>query len=131
MPYNPDIANAFFRMGYVEAWGRGFTKMIDQCREAGLPDPQYEYRTSGVWAVFRKDIYHEAYLKELGLNERQIKAVLYVKDNGKITNSEYQEINDCSRNTASSDLAILVERELLTPSGKRVSARPSTYFLIN
>jgi len=93
--------------------------MIDQCREAGLPDPQYEYRTSGVWAIFRKDIYHEAYLKELGLNERQIKAVLYVKDNGKITNSEYQEINDCSRNTASSDLAILVERELLTPSGKR------------
>ncbi|WKZ64033.1 MAG: ATP-binding protein [Saprospiraceae bacterium] len=21
MPYNPDIANAFFRSGYIEAWG--------------------------------------------------------------------------------------------------------------
>lgn len=26
-PYNPDIANAFFRSGYVEAWGRGIEKL--------------------------------------------------------------------------------------------------------
>ena len=26
-PYNPNIANAFFRAGYVEAWGRGIEKM--------------------------------------------------------------------------------------------------------
>lgn len=25
-PYNPNIANAFFRAGYVEAWGRGIEK---------------------------------------------------------------------------------------------------------
>lgn len=23
-PYNPDLANTFFRAGYIESWGRGF-----------------------------------------------------------------------------------------------------------
>jgi ATP-dependent DNA helicase RecG len=67
---------------------------------------------------FRKDIYYYNQLKDLGLNDRQIKAVLFVKDNGKITNSEYQKINDCSRNTASNDLAELVEKVILTSSGQ-------------
>ena len=26
-PYNPDIANAFFRIGYIESWGRGMDKI--------------------------------------------------------------------------------------------------------
>ena len=36
---------------------------------------------------------------------------------------EYQQINDCSRNTASKDLIELVEMNLLEPSGqKRIGA---------
>ena len=73
----------------------------------------------GFWVEFRKDIYNETYLKSLNLNDRQLKAVFYVKENGKITNKEYQEINDCSRNTASNDLSELVEKELLNPSGQK------------
>ena len=38
---------------------------------------------------------------------------------GKITNSEYQSINDCSRNTASNDLTELVNKELLESSGQK------------
>lgn len=45
--------------------------------------------------------------------------MLFVKDIGKITNSDYQKINDCSRNTASNDLAELVRKELLLPSGQK------------
>ncbi len=48
-----------------------------------------------------------------------VKAVLYVKDRGKITNSEYQKINACSRNTASNELTDLVERDILEPSGQK------------
>lgn len=118
-PYNPDIANAFFRSGYIESWGRGITKMTNLCLEAGLPKPTFYYKTSGIWAVFQKDILNAEYLQTLGLNDRQVKAVLYVKDKGKITNSEYQKINDCSRNTASNDLTELVEKDILKPSGQR------------
>ncbi len=117
--YNPDIANAFFRSGYIESWGRGITKMTDLCVEAGLPKPTFYYKTSGIWAVFQKDILNAEYLQTLGLNDRQVKAVLFAKDKGKITNSEYQKLNDCSRNTASNDLTELVEKDILKPSGQR------------
>jgi ATP-dependent DNA helicase RecG len=117
--YNPDIANAFFRSGYIEAWGRGFSKMTNQCLSAGLPEPLYDYEISGYWVIFRKDIYNTEHLQTLGLNDRQVKAVLFAKENGKITNSEYQKLNDCSRNTASNDLTDLTEKDILKPSGQR------------
>ena len=118
-PYNPDIANAFFRSGYIESWGRGTIKIIEKCIEAGLPSPLYSYEGSDFWVEFKKDIYHKEYLQSLNLNNRQIKAILYTKVNEKLTNSEYQKINDCSRNTASNDLSELVEKELLKPSGQK------------
>lgn len=49
-------ANAFFRSGYIESWGRGITKMTNLCLEAGLPRPAFHYKASGIWAVFQKDI---------------------------------------------------------------------------
>lgn len=118
-PYNPDIANAVFRCGYIESWGRGTIKIIEKCKEAGLPNPSYYYQSSGFWVEFRKDIYSESYLQSISLNDRQIKAILYTKTNKKITNSTYQEINDCSRNTATNDLSELVEKEILNPSGQK------------
>ena len=103
-PRNPDIATAFFRSGYVESWGRGMDKMRNLCLEAKIPLPQLSCKGNDFWTVFRKDIYNKEDLSKLGLNERQVKAVLYVKEHGKITNGEYQKINDCSRNTASTEL---------------------------
>ena len=55
-------------------------------------------------------------LTKLSLNSRQVKAVLFVKEKGKITNKDYQQLNDCSRNTASNDLADLVQKDILKPS---------------
>lgn len=70
---------------------------------------------------FRKDIYNEEYLTSLGLNDRQIKGVVYTKETGKITNAEYQELNEVSKSTATRDLSDLVDKELikLLGSGKR------------
>ena len=118
-PYNPDIANTFFRSGYVESWGRGIEKMTEQCTIAKLPPPIITNKGSDFLITFRKDIYNKEDLSSLGLNERQIKAVLYVKEKGKITNGEYQTINDCSRNTAFRDLVDLVEKELLETSDNK------------
>jgi ATP-dependent DNA helicase RecG len=74
---------------------------------------------SGFWVEFRKDYFNIEYFESLGLNRRQIEGLKYVKDKGKITNSEYQRINDCSRNTASNDLVELVRKELLESSGQK------------
>ena len=110
IPYNPDIANAFFRAGLVESWGRGTIKIIEQCKEHGLPKPEFENSGKDFWLIFRKDIYNEISLKKLGINERQIRAVLYAKENNKISNKEYQSINNVSKRTATNDLTELVEK---------------------
>lgn len=118
-PYNPDIANALFRSGYIESWGRGTIKIIRECKQAGIPAPIFSYDSSDISVEFRKDIYNEKSLQSLNLNGRQVKALLFAKDKGKITNSEYQTLNDCSRNTASNDLTELVERNLIIASGQK------------
>jgi ATP-dependent DNA helicase RecG len=110
VPHNPDISNAFFRIGYIEAWGRGIRKMNEQCAKAELPQPLYYYAASGFWVVFRKNTFNEHFLKELGLNDRQIKAVLHVKEKGKITNGEYQTLNSVSKRTATNDLSELADK---------------------
>lgn len=46
----------------------------------------------------------------MGLNERQVKAVLYVAENGSITNTQYQQMHGISRQTATRDLTEMVEK---------------------
>lgn len=41
-PYNPDIANVFYRAGFIENWGQGIQKICDECREIGAEIPVYE-----------------------------------------------------------------------------------------
>jgi ATP-dependent DNA helicase RecG len=115
-PFNPDIANALFRSGYIESWGRGTIKMINECVQFGIPKPIYFYDMSGFWVEFRKEHLNPENLRTLGLNERQIKAAEYVKNKGKITNSDYQAIFNVSRNTASRDLTDLVNKGILKAS---------------
>lgn len=118
-PYNPDIANALFRSGYIESWGRGTIKIIIECKQAGIPEPVFSYDSSDISVEFRKNIYNEKYLQSLDLNERQVKALLYLKEKGKITNSDYQTLNDVSRETATRDLKELIEKQLIKPSGQK------------
>ena len=124
-PNNPDIANAFFRCGYVESWGRGIEKMTEQCIAAGLPMPVITNKGSDFWITFRKDIYNALDLGLLGLNDRQIKAVLYVKEKGKITNLEYLEINQgITDRTALRDFDSLIEKGVF----QRIGEKKSTYY---
>lgn len=122
-PYNPDIANTLFRSGYIESWGRGIEKMMNYCLEVGIPAPNYSFEGSDFLVEFRKDIYHEEYLIELGLNERQIEALLFFKFLGVITSSEYQAKFDVSERTARYDLANLVERKLILKLGDKKSTK--------
>jgi hypothetical protein len=48
MPYNPDIANAFFRAGYVESWGRGIQKICEECENHGNPPPEFMIDSNGI-----------------------------------------------------------------------------------
>jgi ATP-dependent DNA helicase RecG len=117
-PRNFLIADVCFKGGYIDAWGSGTLKIINTCRESGLPDPEIIEQDGGILVTLFKNKYSADQLQKLGLNERQVKAVLFTIEYGKITNSDYQEINKVSKRTASNDLSLLVTKfNILEKSG--------------
>jgi len=115
-PRNVLIADVCFKGGFIDSWGRGTLKIYDACKQAELPEPEIKEFQGGILVTLFKDNLTEEQLTKLGLNDRQFKAVNFVKEKGKITNKEYQELNDCSRNTASNDLGDLVHKNILVGS---------------
>jgi len=113
-PHNPILAGAFFKGGLIEAWGRGTVKIINECIKAGLPEPKIENVFGGIQVTLFKNLLDKTKLIELGLNNRQINAIDYLKENKKITNSEYQKLNAVSKATATRDLTELLEKYKLT-----------------
>ena len=52
IPYNPDIANVFYRAGYIETWGQGIKKICDECIALGAELPKYEIIGTGIRVYF-------------------------------------------------------------------------------
>lgn len=109
-PRNPRIAHVCYNAGYIDSWGRGTLKIIKSCKEAELPEPDIHEIDGGIQVTIYKTIYSTEKLMEMGLNERQIKAIEFVKEKGSITNTDYQNLNSVSRATASRDLSDLVDK---------------------
>lgn len=126
---NPLIAKVFYLSGFIEQYGSGTIRIVEWLREAGLPEPEYREEMAGFSVYFYKDIYTEENLRKMGLNERQIKAVMYVKEKGKITNREYQELVTTSRQTAARDLSEITQLNLLLRHGR--TGRDTYYTLFN
>ena len=124
---NPKIAQVFYYVGLIERWGTGTFKIVRLCLESCLPEPEFKEEAGGFVLLLRKDIYTEDYLRKLGLNERQIKAVLYVKEKGRITNKEYQGLFGVSKPTASRELDDLVRKGILERIG---ATGRGTYYVL-
>ncbi len=115
-PRNPIIADVAFKGGYIDTWGRGTIKILDTCKAAELPEPEMQELDGGFSITLFKNTLTEEQLTKLGLNGRQVKAVLYVKEKGKISNKEYQEVLGVARMTATRDLQLLVKKGVLKSS---------------
>lgn len=118
-PRNRNIADVFFKAGYVEAWGRGTNNILEACKDAGLPEPVIEENQGGISIVFLKDIYTEEYLKSLGLDEPFRKVLLFIKENGSITNTDYQNLFNVSKRKSTNDLQYLVNENFIEKVGTR------------
>lgn len=119
IPRNPLIADACFKGGRIEAWGRGTLKIIESMKKVNLPEPKFEIISGGFSVTIFKNIYNEQALKEYGLSNRQMEAILFVKDVGEITNANYQEKFGVSERTALRDLRKLTDLGLLDRKGKK------------
>ena len=127
LPRNRLLAYAFYYAGLIEKWGSGTKRIVDLCVQQGLPEPEFKEESGGLSIYFYMDIYSKELLIKAGLSERQIKAILYTKDRGKITNTEYQNLFGVSKKTSSRDFDELVRLGLFE---KRGTTGKGTYYVL-
>ena len=123
---NPRIVRVLFEMGYIEEIGMGLDNVYRWLAEAGQSEPALR-DTGGSFIITFYGLDMEKALAEeraeaidlarLGLNERQVGAVLYVREHGRISNREYRELFGVSNYTAATDLKDLVEKQILVAEG--------------
>ena len=118
-PRNTLIADVCFKGGYIDSWGRGVLKIYNSCKEAGLPNPEIQEFQSGLLVtLFNNSNVVSGQITGVNLNERQQKAIDYVKENGSISNYQYQTLNGVSDRTSLRDLEKLTQLEIFIKEGK-------------
>ena len=118
-PRNTLIADVCFKGGYIDSWGRGVLKIYNSCKEAGLPNPEIQEFQSGLLVtLFNNSNVVSGQITGVNLNERQQKAIDYVKKNGSISNYQYQTLNGVSDRTSLRDLEKLTQLEIFIKEGK-------------
>ena len=119
---------------YVEKAGSGLKRMHEEMIMHGLGKPRFEANKAFFTVTFfgPKDKIldlvqpsNELDLRELGLNERQVKALdLIFNEKVKMTNKKYRGLFKVSKPTATRDLAELAKTEMV----KAVGGTRSLYY---
>ena len=50
-PYNPKLANVFFKSGMIDSWGRWLDKIKESCEKYNAPLPEYEINEDGIMVL--------------------------------------------------------------------------------
>lgn len=124
---NATLVQGLFDMGFIERLGYGIDRIIRGVAEAGLPNPDFTETAAGFKITLYNNVRAQAEDQnavrqwlEMGLNNRQITALNYVAEHGRITNAEYQSLcADVSPETLRRDLADLVKRNILLKIGEK------------
>jgi ATP-dependent DNA helicase RecG len=96
VPYNPAIANVFFRAGLIEAWGSGILRMVNDCEKDHAPIPVFRYDFSGFIIEFEAK---KVVSSEKMSGEMSGEIVDLMKNNPHITIPQLAEILDITTRT--------------------------------
>lgn len=104
LPHNPDIANTFFRAGFIESWGRGIEKICNLCKEYGITEPEYTVHLNDIMMMFKAN--------------DTVKTILaLIEQNPSITYEEMTEKTGKSRRTISRLITELKEKNIIASVG--------------
>jgi ATP-dependent DNA helicase RecG len=125
---NPRLVAGLFQWGYIEELGLGIDRMIEEMTQAGHHPPQFKALPYS-FTVSLSNIKERRPMPqwEKAMNERQARALTYLRERGQITNREYQQLcPDVSAETLRLDLADLVNRGAVM----RIGAKKGTYYIL-
>ena len=117
-PFNPLIAKTFFWIKYIEEVGTGTNKVVEWCKEWGLPEPDFEWTGTSIVVTLRKSKLTTEYLDSLNLSEQERKIVEHLITNKRITSGEIQKMFSVTRDTANRYLRRLIDLGLIERKGK-------------
>ena len=94
-PYNPKIARAFFRAGYIESWGRGIQKIFEVCNEYGALQPEYVVHSEDIMLKLAAVSITDKHVLKLDSKAEntalKMKIVEYLQNQPTATQKELQE----------------------------------------
>lgn len=132
-PRNKLLLKLFKRVNEVERLGSGLNKMKKLMKEHGLKEPVFEEGKASFQVTFYGpkekilDLIKDSRvidLRELGLNERQIKALNYLSQKmNRINSSQFCKMFNVTKATATFDLNELIEKGFVKREGKSKKAR--------
>ncbi|ACL23178.1 ATP-binding protein [Chloroflexus aggregans] len=132
---NPAIVQVLADLGLVERLGYGIDRMLRHLAAAGLPPATFHETAAGFLVILPGHPFAEELpggidttaWRRMGLNDRQISALLFVVEQQRITNRDLQEMHpDVSPETIRRDLSDLVARGLLL----KVGDKRATYYIL-
>lgn len=125
---NPRLVNGLFQWGFIEELGLGIDRMIEDMVNAGHPAPEFRDTPYSFTVTLRNNrVRRPVAAWESNMNERQLQALAFIQEWGRITNRDYRMLcPDVSAETLRLDLADLVERGLLI----KVGAKKGTYYIL-
>jgi len=118
LPRNKLIAECFHLSRYIEKAGSGIIEMVKQCKEKGLPEPEFEEKMGCFVTTIWRYVITAEYLEGLGLNKRQKEILEYLKAHKPIKSLDYSKKFGITDRQARVDLSKLVEIGLLKREGK-------------
>jgi ATP-dependent DNA helicase RecG len=110
----------------VENRGSGIRTMLEAMRRANLEPPRFQDKRSSFWVTFRNHTLMSpeaiAWLNQFAdqpLSDHQRLALVYLRYNDQITNSDYQRLNYVDSVTANRELRGLVQSGLIAQHSTR------------
>ena len=127
-PWNPLIADVFYRRGLIEKWGRGTLRMVELAEAAGLVPPEFEERAGAVIVRFHPSGYvaPARVAKDLSRLQRELLEILAAAGSIPISKVVALCRNAPARRTVQENLAFLRNLGLVTTTG---SGRGATWQL--
>lgn len=123
-PYNPLVANTFFRAGFIETWGRGIEKITEACEADGVPVPECTVHSEDIMLAFKTKV-TDRVIDKVTEKEADILAIIRVKP--EITLIEMAEKIGVSRKTVAAKIKSLKAKNIII----RIGSAKKGYWHIN
>lgn len=134
-PRNHNIANVFYKAGFVESWGRGFKKIAEEFERASLPLPTIEENGGGVMAIIQRKTVDEVIAARDGnvgnmsvtnvgnvsvrkLSDRQRNIISMIEENPFVTAKEMSVTMSVTKRTIERNLSVLQKARIIRHEGR-------------